>query len=135
MNTSTVTSTITDLAESITSTVNGAVADITDTVTKTVNNTVTNTVKRFDPSKLEVPRFQMPAFQMPVIQVPTFERPTFELPVDTDRITELARDAAYVGVGAIVVVAQQADETARSVAGTLTESVSTRVRELVGSIR
>lgn len=130
MNTSTVSSTITDLAESITSTVNGAVADITDTVATTLNNTVNNTMKRFDLSKVEVPRFQMPAFQMPA-----FERPTVELPVDADRIAELARDAAYVGVGAIVVVAQQADETARSIAGTLTESVSTRVRELVGAIR
>lgn len=134
MNTSTVTSTLTDLAESITNTVNGAVADITDTVARTVNNTVagtvTTTLKRIELPKVDVPRFQMPAFQMPA-----FERPAFELPVDTDRIAELARDAAYVGVGAIVVVAQQADETARSVAGSITESVSSRVRELVDAVR
>lgn len=134
MNTSTVTSTLTGLAESITNTVNGAVADITDTVARTVNNTVagtvTTTLKRIELPKVDVPRFQMPAFQMPA-----FERPAFELPVDTDRIAELARDAAYVGVGAIVVVAQQADETARSVAGSITESVSSRVRELVDAVR
>jgi hypothetical protein len=126
VNTSTITSTITDVAENITSTV----TDLTENITSTVNNTVTDAFKRFDSAQFQMPNFQMPNFQMPNVQ-----RPALDMPVDTDRIAEFARDAAYVGVGAIVVVAQQADETARSIAATLSESMSTRVRELVDSIR
>jgi hypothetical protein len=91
-------------------------------------------LKRFDPttidlSKLDLrnvalPRFDMPRFDMPELQ-------NVELPVDADRIAGFARDAAYVGVGAVVVTAQQADERLRGLAST----VSARVRQVVDAVR
>jgi hypothetical protein len=119
-----------------------------------------DTLKQFDPTKidltrldvrkLEMPKFDMPKFDMPKFEMPKFEMPKFEMPtfpaVDVpfelpkmelpqvdlpiDRLAGLARDAAYVGVGAAVVAAKTADERRR----TLTEQVTTQVRKLVDAV-
>ena len=121
-------------------------------------------LKRFDPttidlSRLDVrnvalPKFDMPKFDVRNVALPKFDMPKFDmpeipnvdLPVDAERVAGLARDAAYVGVGAVVVVAQQADERLREFAETFSgavsdavstaaETVTARVRQVVDAVR
>jgi hypothetical protein len=100
---------------------------------------------RFDLRKLDLPRSALPKFEMPKFEMPKFEMPRFpkvdvpfELPklerpavdLPLDRLAGLARDAAYVGVGAAVVTAKAADERRRA----LTEQVTARVRKVVDTV-
>lgn len=88
---------------------------------------------RFDVRKLELPTFEFPAvelpFDLPNIEFPSFEMPELEMP-ELDRLTSFARDAAYVGVGAVVVTAQKVDERRREVA----EQVTTQIRKIVDAV-
>ena len=53
-----------------------------------------------------------------------------EIDVPVDRVAGLARDAAYAGVGAVVITAQKATERRRE----LTDQVTSQVRRLVDSV-
>ena len=92
-------------------------------------------VRKLDVSKFELPKFELPKFELPAFpkvevpfELPKMERPSVDLPLD--RLVGLARDAAYVGVGAAVVAAKTADGRRRSV----TEQVTSRVRKLVDTV-
>jgi len=93
---------------------------------------------RFDVRNIEMPNLEMPKLpEMPDLELPKLpEMPNVEMPklpefdVPVDRVAGLARDAAYIGVGAVVVTAQRADERRRE----LTDRVNTRVRRLVDAV-
>jgi hypothetical protein len=86
--------------------------------------------------KFDLPKFEMPKFEMPKVDLPKFDLPKFEMPkvdlpkVDVDRLGELARDAAYVGVGLVTLTAQKVDDRRREIQAEIT----TRVRQLVDAI-
>jgi len=89
---------------------------------------------KLDLSKLQFPKFELP--KLPKVDLPKFDLPKFELPkvdlpkVDVDRLSELARDAAYVGVGLVALTAQKVDDRRRGIQAEIT----TRVRQLVDAI-
>ena len=94
---------------------------------------------KLDLSKLQFPKFELPKlpkvdlpkFEMPKVDLPKFDLPKVDLPkVDVDRLGELARDAAYVGVGLVTLTAQKVDEGRRGIQAEIT----TRVRQLVDAI-
>ena len=78
--------------------------------------------------KMELPKMELPRMEFPRMEFPKMEFPKVDLPLD--RLAGLARDAAYVGVGAAVVAAKTADERVR----TVTEQVTARVRKLVDTV-
>ena len=105
-----------------------------------------NTIKQFDPTTIDLSKLDLRTITLPKFDMPKFDMPAVDLPVDAERIAELARDAAYVGVGAVVVVAQQADERLRHLTGTVSgavtdalstasETVAARVRQVVAAVR
>ena len=89
---------------------------------------------KLDLSKLQFPKFELP--KLPKVDLPKFDLSKFEMPkvdlpkVDVDRLGELARDAAYVGVGLVTLTAQKVDERRRGIQAEIT----TRVRQLVDAI-
>ncbi len=89
-------------------------------------------LRKVDPRKVELPTVRLP--ELPTFELPSFDLPKFELPdtpeLPVDRIAGFARDAAYVGVGAVVVTAQRAEERRRE----LTDDVTTRVRKLIDAV-
>mgnify|MGYP001811666812 FL=1 len=88
---------------------------------------------RFDLRNIELPKLpEMPDFELPEMpELPDFELPKLpEIDVPVDRMAGFARDAAYVGVGAVVVGAQKADERRREI----TDQVTSQVRRLVDSV-
>jgi hypothetical protein len=100
---------------------------------------------RFDVRKLDLPELTPPKFELPKFELPKFELPRFptvDVPFDLpkmefpkvdlplDRLLGIARDAAYVSVGAAVVTARAAGERRRA----LTDQVTTQVRKLVDAI-
>lgn len=89
---------------------------------------------KLDAKQLDLRHLDLPTFHLPKFDRPKFDAPRFDLPelpaVDTDRLVGLARDAAYVGVGATVVVAQAADRRRRE----LTDQVTTRLRKLADAV-
>lgn len=88
---------------------------------------------RFDVRKMDLPTFEMPNMDMPKFDLPKFEAPSVELPdfpVDVDRVTGFARDAAYASVGVAVVTAKKLDEQRRE----LTDQVTAQVRKLVDAV-
>ena len=93
---------------------------------------------KFEMPKLEMPKFDLPKVDLPKFDFPKFEMPKFEMPkvpqvdmpADFERAAGLARDAAYAGVGAVVITAQKVDERRRE----LTDQVTTQVRKLVDSV-
>ena len=95
-------------------------------------------LKRLDPTKLDLTRFDIRKLDIRKLEMPTFdpdrrtsaEPPTFELPADATQAVELARDAAYAGVGAVVVTVQKAEDLRRQ----LTDRVTTRGRKLIDRV-
>jgi hypothetical protein len=90
---------------------------------------------RLDIRKVDIPTFELPTIDLPKVDLPTFELPKFglptvELPVDVDRVTGFARDAAYAGVGVAVVAVQKLDEQRRD----MTDQVTIQVRKLVDAL-
>jgi hypothetical protein len=89
---------------------------------------------KLDLSKLQFPKFELP--KLPKVDLPKFDLPKFEMPkvdlpkVDVDRLGELARDAAYVGVGLVTLTAQKVGDRRRGIQAEIT----TRVRQLVDAI-
>lgn len=115
---------------------------ITDAITRTLDRLdVTKLthvdLSTFDVRRLELPKFELPKFELPNVDLPRI--PNVDLPVDAERVAGWVRDAAYVGVGAAVVIGQQAEQRVRTIATTVSgavgdavatasESVSARVR-------
>lgn len=96
-----------------------------------------NDLTKFDPtnldfsnldiSKIDFPEFKLPKVEFPEIKVPKVEFPDVKLPeVDVDRVADLARDAAYVGVGMVVIGVQKADQYRRDIS----DAVTARVRQV-----
>ena len=87
-------------------------------------------VPKVDLPKIAMPRIDLTNLDLAKIDLPKFDLPKFDLPkFDLSRATELARDAAYIGVGAVVVSVQTADERRR----TVTEQISGQLRKVVGT--
>lgn len=106
----------------------------TTTDTRPTGDPVFDTLTRLDPTKLDLTRLDVRSFELPAFDLPAFELPALELPdlpVDVDRFTGFARDAAYVGLGAVVVAGQKVAERRRE----LTEQVGTGLRKLVAAAR
>jgi hypothetical protein len=97
---------------------------------------------KFDRSKFEMPKFEMPKFEMPKFEAPKFEMPKFEMPkfeapkrpdVDLpsrEQVLGFARDAAYVGVGVVVLTAERMQKLQQELMDLLKSRVE-RVREAV----
>ena len=78
----------------------------------------------FGRSMIDLTRFDVRS-----MEVPTFEFSDVGLP-QFDRLTGLARDAAYAGVGATVITVQKLDDQRRE----LTGQVSAQVRKFVAAV-
>jgi hypothetical protein len=78
---------------------------------------------KIDLSRLDVRNIDLPRFDLP-------KMPEIDLPVDVKRVADLARDAAYAGVGAVVISAQKVEERRREMA----DQVSAQVRKLVDAV-
>ena len=78
-------------------------------------------VPGFDFSKLDLSKLQFPKFDLPKVDLPK---------VDVDRLADVARDAAYVGVGLVALTAEKLDERRRGIQA----EVTTRVRQLADAI-
>ena len=90
-------------------------------------------VRKFDLPKFDMPKMDLPKVDLPKVDLPKMDLPKFELPelpVDADRMIDLARDAAYAGVGVAVVTVQKLDAQRRE----LTDQVTAQVRKVVGSV-
>ncbi|MGH9133809.1 MAG: hypothetical protein ACRDZZ_07725 [Ilumatobacteraceae bacterium] len=77
------------------------------------------TLPRLDLTKLDLSQFELP--KLPKVELPA---------VDVDRLGELARDAAYAGIGLATVAAQRIDARRRE----LQTEVTARVRQLVDAV-
>lgn len=95
-------------------------------------NTITEklSLPKFEVPKVDLPKIAMPRIDLTNLDLAKIDLPKFDLPkFDLSRATELARDAAYIGVGAVVVSVQTADERRR----TVTEQISGQLRKVVGT--
>lgn len=88
-----------------------------------------------DLSKLELPKVELPKFDLPKLELPKVDVPKVELPDVTlpsvDRVAAVARDAAYVGIGAAVLTVQQAQVRRRELQAAV-KKVADRVVAAVG---
>lgn len=85
---------------------------------------------KLDLPKIDLPKLDLPKADLPKLDLPNVDLPKLDLPAGIDRASDLARDAAYVGVGAMVVTAQKVDERRRE----LTDQVTSQVRKLVDAV-
>ena len=84
-----------------------------------------------DFSKLDLSKLQLPKFDMPKFEMPKFEMPTIDLSgVDVERLSDLARDAAYAGVGLVVLTVEKIAERGRE----LQAEFTARTRQLADAI-
>lgn len=112
MNTSTLTSTVT-------STVNTALDNVRALAAKLPQlDGVTQELRKLDLPRIDLPRIDLPKFDLPRLDLTGFELP--DVPVDAARVTGLARDAAYLSIGAMVVTVQAAEARGREIADQLT---------------
>lgn len=86
-------------------------------------------LSRLDPTNLDLTRFDVRNIDLPRFDMPTIDMPTIDLP-DVDRIAGMARDAAYVGIGAAVIAAQKTDTARRQ----LTDQITAAVAPLIDSV-
>jgi len=60
------------------------------------------------------PRFEMPDFKLPEFTLPSFDLPDVELPEvelpSAEQVAAFARDAAYAGVGLVVMTVERVRE-------------------------
>jgi hypothetical protein len=86
----------------------------------------------FDLSKVEWPNFDLSKIEWPNFELP--ELPKFDLPeVDLPSVEQIAgfyRDAAYVGIGLVVMTAERLQELQKQLLELLTTQL-TKVRETV----
>ena len=123
---------------------------ITETITSTINRTLdrldVTKLTHVDMSNLDIRKLELPKFELPKFELPKFELPELQAPAGAERAAAWARDAAYVGVGAAVVVGQEIGQRTRTaaetVAGAVTDAVATasdavvsRVRQVTDSVR
>ena len=59
-----------------------------------------------DFSKIQWPEFELPKFDLPNVDLPNVELPNVDLP-SVEQIAGFARDAAYVGIGLVVMTAER----------------------------
>ena len=86
---------------------------------------------KLDLSKLQLPKFDMRKFDMPTIDWPKADLPKVDLPgVDVERLGDLARDAAYAGVGLVVLTVEKIAERGRQ----LQAEFTARTRQLADAI-
>ncbi|HEX6659316.1 MAG TPA: hypothetical protein VF065_14605, partial [Ilumatobacter sp.] len=78
-------------------------------------------VSKFDPRKIDLPRFDVRKVDLPKIDVPG---------VDVDRLGDLARDAAYAGVGLVALTAEKVAERGRVIQAEITA----RTRQLADAV-
>ena len=94
-----------------------------------------------DFSKLDLSRLQLPKFDLSKFDVSKFDPrkidlskvdvPKIDLPgVDVDRLGELARDAAYAGVGLFALTAEKVAERGRVIQAEITA----RTRQLADAV-
>ena len=73
-------------------------------------------LSKFDLSKVKLPKFDIPKIDLSKFDVPKVDISKVDLPgVDIDRLSDLARDAAYVGVGLVALTVQKVDEARRGI--------------------
>lgn len=73
--------------------------------------------------KLDLPKLDLPKLGLPKWDLPELDLTRLDLPIDADRVGGVARDAAYVGIGAVVVTAQKLEEGGRKLAGIVSKRV------------
>ena len=61
---------------------------------------------RFELPELDFSKIQWPEFELPKFDLPDVELPNVELP-SAEQIAGFARDAAYVGIGLVVMTAER----------------------------
>lgn len=85
-------------------------------------------IKQLDLTKLDLSKLDISKLDPRHVQWPEF--PSVDLPeLPVDRIADLARDAAYAGIGLAVAVVEQAEQRRKE----LTDDVTARVRKLVAA--
>lgn len=125
--TTTVTSTLTDAAE----TVNERVARITKIDLTQLDLTAFDVTKlefpkidlpfelpkvefpKMELPKVEFPKVELPKMELPKVEFPKVEMPKVDLPAEVDRVADVVRDAAYAGIGAVVIATQMVDGQVR----------------------
>ena len=86
---------------------------------------------KLDLSKLQLPKFELRKVTLPKIDLSKVDLPKVDLPgVDVDRLSDLARDAAYAGVGLVVLTVEKIAERGRG----FQAEVTTRARQLADAI-
>ncbi len=83
-------------------------------------------LSRLDPRKLDLPKIDFPKVELPKVD---FDR----LP-DFDRVVDVARDAAYVGIGMTVLGVNEVQVRRRAAQARLADA-QTRVTEAVDGVR
>lgn len=73
--------------------------------------------------KLDLPKWDLPKWDLPELDLTKLDLTRLDLPIDADRVGGVARDAAYVGIGAVVVTAQKLEEGGRKLAGIVSKRV------------
>jgi hypothetical protein len=61
---------------------------------------------RFELPELDFSKIQWPEFELPKFELPNADLPEIELP-SVEQIAGFARDAAYVGIGLVVMTAER----------------------------
>ncbi len=86
-------------------------------------------LQRLDPTRIDLTRLDIRNLEMPKFDATRLTQ--LEVPAEITRAAELARDAAFAGVGALVVTAQKAEDRRRQLA----DQVTAQVRKLVETAR
>ncbi len=61
---------------------------------------------RFELPELDFSKIQWPEFELPKFDLPNVDLPNVELP-SVEQVAGFARDAAYVGIGLVVMTAER----------------------------
>ena len=61
---------------------------------------------RFELPELDFSKIQWPEFELPKFDLPNVDLPSVELP-SVEQVAGFARDAAYVGIGLVVMTAER----------------------------
>lgn len=86
-------------------------------------------LQRLDPTRIDLTRLDLRNLEMPKFDATRLTQ--LEVPAEITRAAELARDAALLGVDALVMTAQKAEDRRRQ----LTDQVTAQVRKLVETAR
>lgn len=92
---------------------------------------------KVDFGKVEMPTFDMPKFDMPKFEMPTVEMPVIDFDGLDEKVTGLAKDAAYISIGLGVLALQKAQVRRRELVSTLSERLGAtreQVEEMVKTV-